>query len=72
MKHWILGLIFMIIAIVCGFELGKQFTQPDKNWLNIGFFGIMCVAATYFYFKERTKRSAFFKERMERENKNNK
>lgn len=64
MKHWILGLVFMFVAILCGFELGQQITAPDKNWFKIAFFGIMCAAATFFYFKERAKRNAFFKERM--------
>lgn len=71
MKHWILGLVFMFIAILCGFELGKQIQMVDKNWLKIGFFGIICAAATFFYFKERTKRNAYFKERMNKHKENN-
>lgn len=64
MKHWILGLVFMIIAIYSGFEFGTEIVTPEKNWLKIGFFGVICLAATIFYFKERAKRTAYFKERM--------
>ena len=65
MKHWILGLVFMALAIYSGFEFGAQIAMPEKNWLKIGFFGVICIAATIFYFKERAKRNAYFKERME-------
>ena len=64
MKHWILGMVFMFIAILCGFELGQQLMLEEKNWLKVGFIGILCIAATIFYFKERAKRNAHFKERM--------
>jgi hypothetical protein len=64
MKHWILGLVFMALAIYSGFEFGTQIASPEKNWLKIGFFGVICVAATIFYFKERVKRNNHFRERM--------
>ena len=67
MKHWILGLVFMFIAILCGYEFGLEIMRPEKNWLKIGFFGIICIVASIFYFKERVKRSAYFKERSNRE-----
>ena len=63
-KHWVLSLVFMFIAILCGFECYKAIAIPDKNWLKIGFFGVICIASSIFYFKERAKRMALFRERM--------
>ena len=62
----------MVIAMVCGIEFGQEIMRPEKSWLKIGFFGVICIAATIFYFKERAKRTAFFKKRIEEQNKPNK
>jgi len=72
MKHLVLGIVFMFIAILCGFEFGQEVMNAEKNWLKIGFFGVICITATIFYFKERAKRTAFFKKRIDDHNKENK
>jgi hypothetical protein len=58
----------MLIAIICGFQFSEALMKPEKDWLSIGFFGVMCTAASIFYFKERTKRMSFFRERMNKGN----
>lgn len=68
MKHWILGFVFLLIAIISGMEAYKESLAQEKNWLNISLLLVVCLAGFVFYFRERKKRNAHFKERM----KNNK
>ena len=50
MKHWILGLVFMALAIYSGFEFGTQIASPEKNWLKIGFFVSHLCRSHHFLF----------------------
>jgi|GEM_PF-4347179 len=64
MKHWLLGFVFLLIAIIAGMEAYKESLKLDKNWWIIAMLAIVCIVAFGFYFKERKKRNAHFKERM--------